>query len=89
LAWTVELSQQAQDDMAALDAPVRRRIQRFIDDRLLTLRDPRQIGEALTGTLKGYWKFRQGDWRMICSLHHGRLVIEVITIVHRSVAYRR
>jgi len=37
-------------------------------DRIERLADPRSIGEALHGNLKGLWKYRVGDWRLQCAI---------------------
>ena len=70
--------------MAALDRPIQRRIQRFIDDRLLLAEDPRKMGAALTGPWHGHWKYRVGDWRIICRIRY-----EVVTAYVMRVGNRR
>ncbi|MBW3086730.1 hypothetical protein KEM60_02959 [Austwickia sp. TVS 96-490-7B] len=52
-----------------------------------TLEDPRVRGKALTGSLAGLWRYRVGDYRIICDLIEDRLVVLVIDIDHRSRIY--
>jgi mRNA interferase RelE/StbE len=57
--------------------------------RLAALDDPRQLGAALQGDrLRQYWRYRVGDFRIICDIQDNRLVILVIEIGHRRQIYR-
>lgn len=53
------------------------------------LEDPRSRGKALTGNLAGVWRYRVGDYRVLCDIEDGRLVILVIDVAHRREVYRR
>jgi len=88
MAWNVEVSPKAQRQLDELDKPVARRISRFLYERIGKLDDPRQIGERLQGTLSEFWRYRVGDYRIICSLEHERLVVLVLRIGHRREIYK-
>jgi mRNA interferase RelE/StbE len=88
LAWNVEVSPKAQRQLDELDKPVARRISRFLYERIGKLDDPRQLGERLQGTLSEFWRYRVGDYRIICSLEHERLVVLVLRIGHRRDIYK-
>lgn len=87
MAWTVEWDPAAVAELAALDRPVQRRIQRFIDERLLRGEDPRKLGAALTGPWRGHWKYRVGDWRLICSIRSEVITVYVMRVGHRREIY--
>jgi mRNA interferase RelE/StbE len=89
MAWKVELSPTAHKQLDDLDKPVAARILRFLRKRVEKLDDPRQIGERLKGTLSEFWKYRVGDYRLICSLEHARLVVLVLRVGHRRNIYSR
>ena len=89
MAWNVEVSPRAQRQLDELDKPVARRISRFLYERIGKLDDPRQIGERLQGTLSDFWRYRVGDYRLICSLENDRLVVLVLRIGHRRDVYER
>ncbi|HXM69091.1 MAG TPA: type II toxin-antitoxin system RelE/ParE family toxin [Candidatus Acidoferrum sp.] len=78
--WTIEFDPAAQRELGRLDKPVARRISKFLYQRVAKLDDPRQIGERLKGTLSEFWKYRVGDYRLICSLEHDRFVVLVLRI---------
>lgn len=50
--------------------------------------DPRSKGKPLTGPLRGFWRYRVGDYRIVCEIHDGELLVVVVTIGHRRDVYR-
>lgn len=89
MAWKVELSQGVDRELARLDPPQRTRILRFLHERVARLDNPRSIGQALHGSRLGeFWKYRVGDYRLICKIEDDRLVVLVLRIGHRREIYR-
>lgn len=71
MAWQVEFEEKAAAELATPDRPIARRITKFLRERVAPPDDPRSIGEALHGSKLGeFWKYRVGDWRLICSIGH-------------------
>jgi mRNA interferase RelE/StbE len=89
MAWNLELSPRAQQQLDKLDRTTARRISKFLYERVGRLNDPRQLGEPLMGTLRGFWRYRVGDYRIICTLERERLVVLVLRIGHRRDVYKR
>ena len=89
MAWKIEISPTARKQLGQLDKPIRRRILRFLYERVGKLDDPRKIGTRLQGTLSEFWKYRIGDYRLICSLEDDRFVILVLRIGQRREVYKR
>lgn len=77
----------AVEDFLALGKPDQTRIRKAIDD-LARTEDARQRLLPYSGALKGYWKLRIGDFRLVCEIF-GRddQVVMVIHLAHRSRAY--
>lgn len=88
MAWTIELSRSAERSLKKLDRQTSRQIADFIDLRLVGTDNPRQIGKPLQGVLRDYWSYRVGDYRLICELQDGRLVILVVELGRRRDIYR-
>ena len=63
------------------------RIALFLKERVASLEDPRSIGKALQGSLRGTWRYRIGDYRLICKIEDFRVTVVVIEIGHRSDIY--
>ncbi|MFN7025286.1 MAG: type II toxin-antitoxin system RelE family toxin [Pseudorhizobium sp.] len=56
----------------------------YLEDRLATHENPRELGTALKGDALGlYWRYRVGDYRIICDIQDQRLVVLVIDVGHR------
>jgi len=89
LAWQIEFDPDALKELKKLDRPVQVRLVAFLRDRLAPLDDPRSIGEALSGARLGsYWKYRVGDWRIVCDIQDQRIVVRVLRIGNRREVYR-
>ena len=89
MAWKIDFSPTALKQLDKLDKPIANRILKFLHERLQDLDDPRKIGARLQGTLSEFWKYRVGDYRLICSLEDDRFVILVLRIGHRREVYKR
>ncbi|MEE8525573.1 MAG: type II toxin-antitoxin system RelE/ParE family toxin [Thermoanaerobaculia bacterium] len=83
-----EWDDRARRELRALDPPIQQGILRFTGGRLATTEDPRQFGKALGGNLGGFWRYRVGDYRLICALEDDRLVVLIVGVGHRSTVYR-
>ena len=89
MAWTIDYTDTALKQLRKLDKPIARRVVNFIDDRVATVDDPRSIGHALTGpTLGAYWRYRVGDYRIICDIQDDALRVLVIEVGNRRKVYR-
>ena len=89
LVWQIEFDPDALKELKKLDRTVQVRLVGFLRDRLAPLDDPRSIGEALSGARLGsYWKYRVGDWRMVCDILDRRIVVRVLRIGNRREVYR-
>jgi mRNA interferase RelE/StbE len=89
LVWQIEFDPDALKELKKLDRPVQIRLVAFLRNRLAPLDDPRSIGEALSGARLGsYWKYRVGDWRMVCDILDRRIVVRVLRIGNRREVYR-
>jgi mRNA interferase RelE/StbE len=89
LAFEIEFDPEAVKDLKKLDRPVQQRILAFLKQRVAPLDNPRDIGEALAGAKLGsYWKYRVGDWRIICDIQDRRIVVRVLRVGNRREIYR-
>lgn len=83
MAWKIELTKEVAKRIRKLDKPVAKRLIRFLHERVSTLNNPRDIGEALTGSKLGeFWKYRVGDYRIICKIKDNNLTMLVVLIGH-------
>ena len=89
MAFEIEFDPEAVKDLKKLDRPVQQWLVGFLKQRVATLDNPRDIGEVLAGAKLGsYWKYRVGDWRIICDIQDRRIVVRVLRIGNRRDIYR-
>lgn len=89
MTWRIEVSATAAKQLAKLDKPVALRLRAFLRERLAVLDDPRSIGEALKGSEFGdFWKYRVGDWRLICEIRDHKILVTVLSLGNRREVYR-
>ena len=88
MAWAVEISATAARQIAKLDRPVQERIVRFLRQRVAASENPRLLGKPLRGDRAGLWRFRVGDYRLICDIQEQRVTVLVLYVAHRKEAYR-
>lgn len=89
LAFEIEFDPDALKDLKKLDRTVQQRLIGFLKLRVAPLDSPRDLGEALTGAkLRSYWKYRVGDWRIICDIQDRKVVVRVLRVGNRREVYR-
>ena len=89
MAWQIEFSDTASKQLAKLDKPVAKRIRDFLRERVAVLNNPRSIGDALKGSEFGeLWRYRVGDWRLICKIEDQRIMITVVRLGNRREVYK-
>ena len=87
-AWTIEFEQDAIRQLNRLDITVRGRILRFLETRVASSGDPRQLGKPLKGAMAEFWGYRVGDYRLVCLLEDRRMIVTVVSAAHRREVYR-
>ena len=70
-----------------MDIYSRKKILKYISGVLAKIDDPRLLGKALTGNLGEFWRYRIGDFRILCKIDDARIVILITKIAHRKNAY--
>lgn len=89
MAWKIEFSERADRELSRLDSQNSKRILNFLTQRLSKRENPRSLGKALQGSMFGeLWRYRVGDFRLVCKIEVVRVVILVVRIGHRREIYR-
>lgn len=88
MAWTIDYTATAEKQLRKLDPPIARPIVDYMSERIAPLDDVWIQGKALSGAMGGYWRYRIGDYRVICSVRDASLVVLVIGIGNRRDVYR-
>ena len=85
--WSIAFADKAKKQLAKADGKTKERILDFLYQEELRI-SPKIFGKNLRGTLKNFWRYRVGDYRIICQLKNAELVVLVIEIGHRSNVYK-
>ena len=85
--YSVELSERFKKEFRKLDKYTQKMIRAWINKNLVDCTDPRQHGKGLTANKSGQWRYRIGDYRLICEIHDSELVILALTVGHRREIY--
>jgi mRNA interferase RelE/StbE len=90
MAWKIKFTPEADKDLTKLDKAVVQRLLKFLFERVAPSDNPRIIGEALQGKEFGkYWKYRVGDYRLICQIQDQTVTVLVVKIGHRREIYKQ
>jgi mRNA interferase RelE/StbE len=88
MTWAVTLKDSALKQLHKLDRTAAQQILAYLNEKIATSLDPRRFGKSLTGDKSGLWRYRVGDYRIICNILDAELVVVVIEVGHRSDVYR-
>ena len=86
--WRIEITRTATKQITQLDHQAQKSIQRFLRERLASADNPQQWGRALQGEKRGLWRYRVGDYRLICDIQDEKITILVLELEHRKDVYR-
>jgi len=85
--WRVEFDPEAARELRKLGPVPRDAIQKYLRERVATAENPRRFGHALVGDLKGLWRYRVGDYRIVADIRDKEIVVMVVTVGHRREVY--
>jgi mRNA interferase RelE/StbE len=88
LNWTIEYTRTAETQLRKLDRQIAKRILDYLDDKIAPLENPRSRGKALVGPLGELWRYRIGDYRVICEIQNNVMRILVVETGHRKQVYK-
>ena len=87
-AWRIEFEAGAARQLRKLGQTAIDRILKTLKRDLARTGDPRAFGEAMIGNWTGFWRYRVGDYRLICRIEDERVTVYVIEVGHRREIYR-
>lgn len=88
MVWTIEITRTAERQIKKLGHTAQKAVVRFLRERLKTADNPRQWGKPLRGDKKGLWRYRVGDYRLICDIEDERITVLVLEVGHRRDVYK-
>ena len=88
MKYAVETTLRFDREFKKLDRYTQRILKAWIEKYLVGCEKPRAVGKSLTANRKGTWRYRIGDYRLLCDIQEERLVILALTIGHRREVYK-
>ena len=87
--WRLVFSKRAEKHLSKMDAGMRRIIVAWLLKNVDGCDDPRAHGKGLTGNLSGAWRYRIGDYRVLCDIRDDELVVLALETGHRREVYKQ
>jgi mRNA interferase RelE/StbE len=89
LGWKVEWDERAFKELEALDRQAQKNILKYLKKKIQSEDNPRRFGSPLHDDLAGLWKYRIGDFRLICTIEEDKMVVLVLKAGHRKNVYKK
>ena len=87
MSYGVETTERFDREFKKLDRYTQRMIKAWIEKNLVECENPRLHGKGLTANRSGQWRYRTGDYRLICQINDNKLVILALSVGHRRAVY--
>lgn len=85
--WSLGFSKKADKQLSKINPGVRRVIASWLLKNLDGCEDPRVHGRPLKGNLAGAWRYRIGDYRVLCEIRDHELLVLALEVGHHKDIY--
>jgi mRNA interferase RelE/StbE len=89
MSYRVETTARFDKEFKKLDRYTQKMVKAWVEKNLVGCNDPRAHGKGLSANRSGQWRYRIGDYRLICQIEDEKLIILALTVGHRSDIYKR
>ena len=87
MTWRVEFDDAAAKELRKLDKQAQQEILRYFRERIAVDEDPRRFGKPLSRSMAGLWRYCVRNYRMICNIEDGKLLVLILRVGHRKDVY--
>ncbi len=88
MSYHVKTTPRFDKEFKKLDKYTQQMIKSWIGKNLQNCENPRAHGKGLTANKSGQWRYRIGDYRLLCLIQDQELIILALTVGHRRDIYR-
>jgi mRNA interferase RelE/StbE len=85
--WAYSFDERALRELQKLDRQAQKEIIAYLEKRIATKEDPRRFGKPLRAQHVGLWRYRVGDYRILCQIKNDVLLVLVVSVGHRKNVY--
>ncbi len=89
MSYTIKTTERFDKEFKKLDRATQRLIGNWIQKNLVTNKNPKEKGKGLTSNRSGQWRYRIGDYRLLCTIEEEELLITTISVGHRKDIYKK
>ena len=87
MRWDYKIHEDAYPSLKKIGPSNAAKVRAYLDKRIKGCTDPRAFGKPLRRELRGLWRYRVEDIRIICRLEDHHAVVMVLETGHRSTVY--
>lgn len=88
MSYTIQTTPRFDKEFKKLDFYTQKIIKAWINKNIQGCEDPRIHGKALSSNRSGQWRYRIGDYRLLCEIHDNELIILALSVGHRKEVYK-
>ena len=85
--WDYSFDERALKELKKLGRQAQSEIIAYLDERVAGDAEPRRFGKGLKADLAGLWRYRVGDYRILCQIKDRELLVLVVAVGHRKNIY--
>ena len=86
MKWQVAFDPAAEKQFSKLGISAQQDIEKYIAKHLESTEDPRLFGKPYL-SIRGAWRYRVGDYRLVCSIQELKVTVLVLKVGHRRNVY--
>ena len=87
MTWNIEWDDRARKELRKLDSSVQKEILGYLRTRIAGSNNTRVFGQPLSANKAGLWRYRVGNYRIICRIEDDIFIVLVIGVGHRREVY--
>ncbi|MFT4058021.1 MAG: type II toxin-antitoxin system RelE/ParE family toxin [Legionella sp.] len=84
MVWTINYNDITRKQLRKMNKSVAKKIMDYMDKKISPLNNPRDMGKSLSFDRSGLWRYRVGDYRIICRIQDEDITILVLEVGHRK-----
>ncbi len=88
MTYSIKATKKFSKEFSKLDKYTQVLVKAWIEKNFIGCENPRIHGKALVGNMSGLWRYRIGDYRLICEIKDDELIIFALSIGHRREIYK-
>ena len=87
MQYKVIFAERAKKQLKKLDKHIAALIIGWLEKNIQNCENPRLHGKGLVENKSGQWRYRIGDYRVICEIQDKEIIVLVLEIGHRKEIY--